>query len=173
MLLKVSTYWGIGQPQGHQLRSRLLMLSAYFLSKPVSTNRTIVRDCGVRNLHRCLSSSESGAKTRLIVQHRLPCVLITTLYSCSEKVNILLIDAPTNYISTICLIPTNINFARIWRWTAFGWPCALHSDTSGPADECVQKHTKQLVDCLCSYLPLVFFIFYGGWTPVEETIVDV
>ena len=55
----------------------------------------------------------------------------------------LLADAPTNYLPTTHLIPTNSTL----RVSGGGqpWPKdSLHSDASGPADECVRKHTKQL-----------------------------
>ena len=109
---------------------------------------------------------------RLIVQHGLPCVLSTTLYTfnCSEKVMVQLTDAPTNYLPTIYLIPTTLALRlsgsgqplamcyTFWcQWTSW-WVCSITCETT---------------ECLYNYLVLVFINCYGDYAPVEGTIVDI
>ena len=124
------TYWGKGQPQsiyllGNRRTSGLWRkestVHAFCLlpTEPVSIRQ---------NSQWCQAPTQVSHVLwvwcrnycRLIVQHRLPCLLCTTLYNCSEKVKMLLTDALTNYLPTIYLISANNGFVCIWRWTAFG-----------------------------------------------------
>ena len=66
----------------------------------------LVKDNGVRNLHRCLLSSESGAETIVDSLSKLPCELSTTLYSCTEKVKVLLVSGTYTGVSCpLSLVP--------------------------------------------------------------------
>ena len=63
-VFEVSTYWGLGHPQGQEGRSPIAYtFCLLLLSQWMYIETTEVRDSGARHLHKCLLSSESGAKT--------------------------------------------------------------------------------------------------------------
>ena len=159
-LSKVSTYWGQAIPGSWRQE---LTAHAFCLlpTEPVSIRQNPSKKQWCQAPTRVSHVLWVWCRNycRPIVQHKLPCVLSTTLYRCSEKVKMLLADAPTNYLPTIYLIPTSGGFLRV---SGSGQPLAIFS-----------TFWHQRTSWWVCPVTLVFVNCYSDWTPAKGTTVDV